>query len=136
MRHQKGIKKLGRTGAHRRALLRNLATALFRHERIETTEVKAKALRSYAEKLITLGKQGDLHARRMAAADVRDHEILQKLFSDIGPRFKDRKGGYTRVLKTETRRGDAAPLALIELVDYKPTAGAASGGETVAAASK
>jgi large subunit ribosomal protein L17 len=134
MRHQKTIKKLGRTGAHRLALLRNLATALFRHERIETTEVKAKALRSYADKLITLGKRGGLHARRMAARDVRDHEVLQKLFADIGPRFKERQGGYTRVLKTETRRGDSAPLALIELVDYDVAAGATRGEKPAAEA--
>ncbi len=115
MRHQKGIKKLGRTSAHRRALLRNLATELFRHERIETTVVKAKALRSYAEKLITLGKRGDLHARRLAARDVRDHEILQKLFGELAPRFATRHGGYTRVVRTTVRKGDAAELALIEL---------------------
>ncbi len=125
MRHQKGVKKLGRNGAHRKALMRNLATALFRHERIETTEVKAKALRSYADKLITLGKKGDLAARRLAAEDVHDHEILKKLFDEIGPRFKERAGGYTRVLKTGTRRGDAAETALIELVDYKAAAAAA-----------
>ncbi|MBN1959542.1 MAG: 50S ribosomal protein L17 [Deltaproteobacteria bacterium] len=118
MRHQKATKKLGRNSSHRSSLLSNLAMALFRHERIETTEVKAKALRSYAEKLITLGKRGDLHARRLAARNVHDHEILQKLFSEIGPRFKERQGGYTRVLKTGTRRGDAADLAFIELVDF------------------
>ena len=119
MRHQKGVKKLGRNGSHRGALLRNLATELFRHERIRTTEVKAKALRGYAEKLITLGKKGDLSARRLAARDVQDHEILRKLFAEIAPRFKERAGGYTRVLKLEHRHGDAASMALIELVDYK-----------------
>jgi large subunit ribosomal protein L17 len=135
MRHQKTIKKLGRTGSHRLALLRNLATALFRHGRIETTEIKAKALPSYADKLITLGKRGDLHARRMAARDVHDHEMLQKLFADIGPRFKERQGGYTRVLKTRTRRGDAAALAFIELVDFSATSGATT-HEKAAAESK
>jgi large subunit ribosomal protein L17 len=125
MRHQKGVKKLGRNGSHRSALLRNLATALFRHERIETTEVKAKALRSYADKLITLGKKGDLAARRLAARDVQDHEVLRKLFAEIGPRFKDRQGGYTRVLKLGIRHGDAADMALIELVDRAAAAPAA-----------
>ncbi len=119
MRHQKGVKKLGRNGSHRGALLRNLATELFRHERIRTTEVKAKALRGYAEKLITLGKKGGLSARRQAARDVQDHDVLRKLFADIAPRFKERPGGYTRVLKLEHRHGDAAAMALIELVDYK-----------------
>lgn len=124
MRHQKGVKKLGRNGSHRGALLRNLATELFRHERIRTTEVKAKALRGYAEKLITLGKKGDLSARRLAAKDVQDHDVLRKLFADIAPRFKERPGGYTRVLKLEHRHGDAAAMALIELVDYKSAAAA------------
>jgi len=124
MRHQKGVKKLGRNGSHRGALLRNLATELFRHERIRTTEVKAKALRGYAEKLITLGKKGDLSARRLAAKDVHDHDVLRKLFADIAPRFKERPGGYTRVLKLEHRHGDAAAMALIELVDYKSAAAA------------
>jgi large subunit ribosomal protein L17 len=122
MRHQVGTKKLGRTTAHKIALLRNLATELFRHERINTTEPKAKVLRSFAEKLITLGKRGDLHARRQAARDVRDHAVLQKLFAEIGPRFSARAGGYTRVLKTGFRRGDNAATAMIELVDYKPVA--------------
>ncbi len=124
MRHQKGVKKLGRNGSHRGALLRNLATELFRHERIRTTEVKAKALRGYAEKLITLGKKGDLSARRQAARDVQDHDVLRKLFAEIAPRFKERPGGYTRVLKLEHRHGDAAAMALIELVDYKSAAAA------------
>jgi large subunit ribosomal protein L17 len=113
MRHQKGIKKLGRASAHRSALMRNLATELFRHERIQTTEARAKALRSFADRLITLGKRGDLHA---------------------GPRFKERAGGYTRVLKLATRRGDAASLALIELVDFAAAAKAPEvGGEKKAA---
>ncbi len=123
MRHRVAGKKLNRTSAHRTALLRNLATSLFRHERIETTESKAKALRPYAEKLITLGKRGDLHARRLAARDIRDHEVLRKLFDELASRFKARAGGYTRILKTERRRGDAAQQALIELVDRpKPEA--------------
>ena len=106
-------------------MLRNQATSLLRHERIETTGAKAKALRSYADKLITLGKKGDLAARRLAAEDVHDHEVLKKLFDEIAPRFKERAGGYTRVLKVGTRRGDAADVALIELVDYKAAAAAA-----------
>jgi large subunit ribosomal protein L17 len=94
-----------------------MATSLFRHERIQTTVPKAKELRSVAEKLITLAKRGDLHARRQAARIVKDHEILQKLFSDLGPRFANRPGGYTRVLRVGVRAGDNAPIAIIELVD-------------------
>lgn len=117
MRHGKKIKKMGRTASHRRATLRNMATALFQHERIETTTAKAKALRPYAERLITLAKRGDLHARRQAARDIQDREILGKLFDDLGPRFSERPGGYTRVLKLGARKGDAAEMALIELVE-------------------
>jgi len=117
MRHGHGIAKLGRTGSHRRATMRNLAIALFQHERIITTAAKAKALRSYAERLIGLAKRGDLHARRLAARQIHDKAVLQRLFSDIGPRFAERPGGYTRVLKMGNRRGDNAPQALIELVD-------------------
>lgn len=134
MRHQRGTKKLGKNSSHRQAMLRNLATALFRHGRIETTQVKAKSLRSFAEKLITLGKRGDLHARRLAARDLHDHEILQKLFGEIAPRFAERKGGYTRVLKLEARRGDAASMALIELVDHRAQAAAAEDEKSGAAA--
>ena len=122
MRHLNGIKKLGRNTSHRRALLRNMAISLFLHERIETTTMKAKVLRPYAEKLITLGKRGDLHARRLAARHVHDHEVLQKLFGDLAERFRTREGGYTRVLHTGVRRGDAAETALIELVDYQQKA--------------
>lgn len=117
MRHGKKIHKMGRTASHRRATLRNMATALFEHERIETTTAKAKALRPYAERLITLAKKGDLHARRRAARDIQNREILGKLFDDLGPRFAERPGGYTRVLKLGTRKGDAAEMALIELVE-------------------
>lgn len=119
MRHNNGLKKLGRTGAHRRALLRNLATSLFLHERIETTAAKAKALRPFAERLITLGKRGDLHARRLAARHIQDHDALKKLFVDISGRFQERQGGYTRVLKTGIRRGDNSELAIIELVERR-----------------
>lgn len=120
MRHQKGIKKLGRTSQHRAAMLRNMVTSLFQHGRIHTTEAKAKALRPFAERLVTLAKRGDLHARRLAAKDVRDGEVLKTLFSDIAEANQSRNGGYTRVLKTGKRRGDNAPTALIELVDYAP----------------
>ena len=97
--------------------MRNMATSLFRYERIETTTAKAKELRPFAERLITLGKRGDLHARRLAGRLIADRQILGKLFDDIGPRFTERPGGYTRILKLGNRRGDAAEMALIELVD-------------------
>jgi large subunit ribosomal protein L17 len=117
MRHLKQGRKLGRTSAHRKALLRNLATALFSHERITTTEPKAKELRRVADKLVTLGKRGDLHARRQALQVIRSTDIVRKLFDDIAPRFAERKGGYTRVLRLGYRAGDAAAMAIIELVD-------------------
>lgn len=120
MRHLKKGRKFGRTSAHRRAMYRNMAISLFRHERIETTAAKAKSLRGFAERLITLAKRGDLHARRLAARDIRDHEVLQKLFDDLAERFRERPGGYTRVLKTGFRRGDNSKTALIELVDKAP----------------
>ena len=123
MRHLNGIKKLNRNGSHRRSLLRNMAIALFRHERIHTTHIKAKVLRPFAERLITLAKRGDLHARRLAARDVHDAEVLQKLFGEIAPLFAARPGGYTRVLKTGTRRGDNSMTALIELTDRTPDLG-------------
>ena len=117
MRHLKQGRKLGRTSAHRKALLRNLATALFEHERITTTEPKAKELRRVADRLVTLGKRGDLHARRQALQVVRSTDIVRKLFDDIAPRFAERRGGYTRVLRLGYRAGDAAAMAIIELVD-------------------
>ena len=116
MRHRKKGRNLSRTASHRRAVLRNLATSLFRHERIETTTAKAKELRPFAERLITLAKRGDLHARRLAARKIADREVLGKLFDDIAPRFADRPGGYTRILKVGVRKGDAAEMSLIELV--------------------
>ena len=97
--------------------MRNMATALFRHGRIETTTAKAKELRPYAERLITLAKRGDLHARRLAARRIQDHQVLRQLFGDIGPKFSERPGGYTRILKLGPRQGDAADMSLIELVD-------------------
>ena len=117
MRHKRQGRKLGRTSAHRKAMLSNMAVALFQHEKIKTTLPKSKELRRTAEKLITLAKRGDLHARRMAARTIRDKEILKKLFDDIGPRFAERNGGYTRIVKTGTRFGDGAPMSVIELVD-------------------
>lgn len=116
MRHLNTGRKFSRTTAHRQALFRNMATALFRHERIETTDQKAKELRGVVEKLITLAKRGDLHARRQAHQDVRDQEVLAKLFSEIGPRFKTRPGGYTRITKSRIRKGDNATLSILELV--------------------
>ena len=117
MRHRVKGRGLSRTPSHRKATLRNMATSLIRHERIETTTAKAKELRPFAERLITLGKRGDLHSRRLAGRSISDREILGKLFDDVGPRFNERPGGYTRILKLGSRRGDAAEMALIELVD-------------------
>ncbi len=116
MRHRKKGRNLSRSPSHRRATLRNMATSLFRHERITTTTARAKELRPYAERLITLARRGDLHARRLAARRIADREILGKLFDDIGPRYAERPGGYTRILKLGNRQGDAADMALIELV--------------------
>ena len=116
MRHKKKGRKLGRTSAHREAMLANMATSLFDHEKIKTTEPKSKELRRTTEKLITLAKRGDLHARRLAAKKIRDKKILKKLFDDIGPRYVDRNGGYTRIVKLGERFGDCAPMAVIELV--------------------
>jgi large subunit ribosomal protein L17 len=117
MRHLKQGRKLGRTTAHRKALLRNLATALLEHERIITTEPKAKELRRVADKLVTLGKRGSLHARRQALQVVQSNAAVQKLFNEIAPRFAERQGGYTRILRLGYRSGDAAAMAVIELVD-------------------
>lgn len=116
MRHRKKGRQLSRTASHRKAVLRNLATSLFRHERVETTQAKAKELRPFAERLITLAKRGDVHARRLVGRKIADREILGKLFDDIGPRYESRPGGYTRILKTGSRRGDGAEMAFIELV--------------------
>jgi len=116
MRHRKKGRKLSRTASHKRATMRNLATSLFRHGRIETTTAKAKELRPYAERLVTLAKRGDLHARRLAATRIQDRAVLGVLFDDIAPRFAERPGGYTRILKLGNRKGDAAEMSLIELV--------------------
>ena len=117
MRHRKKGRKLQRTASHRRAMLRNMATSLFRHERIETTTAKAKELRPYAERLITLARRGDLHARRLVARKIQDREGLGKLFDEISSRYAERPGGYTRILKLGNRKGDAAEISLIELVN-------------------
>ena len=117
MRHRKKGRKLSRTASHRRATLRNMASSLFRHGQIETTTAKAKELRPYAERLITLARRGDLHARRLAGTRIREREVLGILFDELGPRFKDRPGGYTRILKVGTRKGDAAEMSRIQLVD-------------------
>jgi large subunit ribosomal protein L17 len=117
MRHGHAHRKLNRTAEHRRAMFANMAASLIRHEQIVTTLPKAKDLRPIVEKLVTLGKRGDLHARRQAIAEMRDVAMVKKLFDVIGPRYKDRNGGYTRVLKAGYRYGDSAAVAVIEFVD-------------------
>ncbi|MES0371104.1 MAG: 50S ribosomal protein L17 [Mariprofundaceae bacterium] len=117
MRHRKHRGSLGLPTGHRRAVMANLATALLTHGRIETTQAKARAVRPYVEKLISLGKAGDLHSRRQALAKLRHRPIVDVLFNDVAPVFAERTGGYTRIIKTRFRAGDAAPMAIIELVD-------------------
>ena len=117
MRHRKSGGKLGRTSAHRKAMLRNMVTSLLDEERIQTTDAKAKELRKWADKMITLGKRADLHARRNAMRTLRSKEVTEKVFGELADRYRDRPGGYTRILKLGNRVGDAAPLSLIELVD-------------------
>jgi large subunit ribosomal protein L17 len=122
MRHRKAGRKLGRSSGHRRALYRNLITEFFRNERIRTTEAKAKAIRGQAEKLITLAKRGSLpewrvHARRLAARRLNDPLIVKKLFDELAPRYEGRPGGYTRILKLGRRKGDGAPMVILELVE-------------------
>ncbi|MCH5290147.1 MAG: 50S ribosomal protein L17 [Treponema sp.] len=119
MNHMTGFNPLSRTSAHRRAMSRNMVTSLFRYERITTTKAKAKEVRKAAEKLITRGKVDTVHNRRIAAKFIADERILNKLFTELGPRMKDRKGGYTRILKMGFRQGDAADVVILELVDYK-----------------
>jgi large subunit ribosomal protein L17 len=116
MRHLKAGRKLGRTSSHRLATLRNMVTSLLEHEKIQTTDAKAKELKRLADKMITLGKRGDLHARRQSLRIIRDKNVAKKLFDDIAPRFKDRNGGYTRIMKMRRRPGDNAPISIIELV--------------------
>ena len=116
MRHRAKGRQLSRTSTHRRAMLNNMATSLFEHGRVVTTEAKAKELRPFAEKLITLARRGDLHARRLVQRKIKDRETLSRLFSEIGPRFAARPGGYTRILKLGHREGDGADIARIELL--------------------
>ena len=133
MRHRRTVPKLGRTAAHRKAMLRNMVTSLFREGRVETTVPKAKEARRVAERMITVAKRGNLHARRRASRVVRDAAVLKKLFDDIAPRFATRPGGYTRILKTGFRAGDNAPLSILELL---PDEKAKAGDKTPAAEKK
>ena len=117
MRHNKSGKRLGRNTPHRTAMLRNMVTSLFEHEKLTTTDARAKELRKVADRMITLGKRGDLHARRQVLSIIRDQKVVAKLFDQIGPRYKDRPGGYTRIIKVGTRLGDNAPQSIIALVE-------------------
>ena len=117
MRHRQSGRKLNRTSSHRKSLFKNMAQALLKHEQIVTTLPKAKELKRVVEKLITLGKKGNLHSRRLAFNQIRDKDMVSKLFDSLAKRYSDRKGGYTRVLKAGFRYGDTAPMAVIELVD-------------------
>jgi large subunit ribosomal protein L17 len=133
MRHARGYRRLNRTHEHRKALFANMAGSLIEHEQIKTTLPKAKELRPIIEKLITLAKRGDLHARRQADAQLKEDKHVARLFEILGPRYKDRQGGYVRVLKAGFRYGDMAPLAIIEFVDRDPNAkGAADKARTAA----
>ena len=116
MRHGKSGKKLGRTSSHRIAMLRNMVTSFLKHEKIRTTDVKAKELKKVAEKMVTLGKRGDLHARRQASAFVRDRAVITKLFDELSVRYRDWNGGYTRIVKMGSRNGDNAPMSTIEFI--------------------
>lgn len=131
MRHRNSGRKLNRTAEHRKAMFANMAAALIKHEQIVTTLPKAKDLRRVTERLITLAKRGDLHARRVVASRLRDDAMVAKLFETIGPRYKERPGGYTRVLKAGFRYGDSAPMAVIELVDRDESAKGLDSGPVV-----
>ncbi len=131
MRHAKSGRKFNRTASHRKAMVANMAVALIKHEQIKTTLPKAKDLRRVVDRLITLGKRGSLHARRQALSTLRDDAIAAKLFDQLGPRYKDRPGGYTRVLKAGFRYGDMAPMAVIELVDRDTDAKGQDSGPTM-----
>ena len=122
MRHARAGKKLGRDSAHRKSLYSNLAGALITHGRIKTTEAKAKAVKPFAEQMITLGKRGDLAARRKALAELRSTDVVHTLFTEVAPRFAERPGGYSRIVKLGMRQGDAAELVYLELVDHDPAA--------------
>ncbi|WAC90698.1 50S ribosomal protein L17 [Mycobacterium sp. Aquia_213] len=128
--------RLGGSSSHQKALLANLATSLFEHDRIKTTEPKARALRPYAEKLITHAKKGTLHNRREVLKKIRDKDVVHKLFEEIGPFFADREGGYTRIIKVEARKGDNAPMAVIELVQEKTVTSEADRARRVKASKK
>ncbi|WP_029039804.1 50S ribosomal protein L17 [Cucumibacter marinus] len=130
MRHRKAGRKLNRTASHRKAMFANMAASLIKHEQIVTTLPKAKELRPVVEKLITLAKRGDLHARRQAVARMRDEAMVHKLFETLGPRYQDRPGGYCRIMKAGFRHGDNAPIAVIELVDRDPAAKGVDSGPT------
>ena len=134
MRHGNAHRKLNRTAEHRRAMFANMAAALIKHEQITTTLPKAKELRPIVEKLVTLGKRGDLHARRQAISAVRDVEQVGKLFGVLGPRYAERNGGYIRVLKAGFRYGDNAPMAVIEFVDRDPAEKGKDSGPVMVAA--
>ncbi len=121
MRHARSGRKLGRDSSHRKALYANLAGALIEHGRIKTTEAKAKAVKPLAEQMITLGRRGDLAARRRAVSVLRSKDVVHQLFAEVAPRFADRPGGYTRIVKLGPRQGDAADMVYLELVDYEPT---------------
>ena len=130
MRHGYSGRRLNRSVSHRKAMFANMATSLLKHEQIITTLPKAKDLRRVVDRLITLGKRGDLHARRQAAAVLREDKVVSKLFDELAERYKERNGGYTRVLKAGFRRGDMAPVAVIELVDRDPDAKGTDSGPT------
>ena len=129
MRHRKRHGKLGRTSSHRKALLRNMVTSLLEHERIETTDAKAKEVRRVAERMITMGKRGSLHARRQALSVVRSRDVAAKLFGELAERYRERAGGYTRVLKVRQRVGDAASMSIVELVDGSIAGAGGTGGK-------
>ena len=119
MRHRKAGRKLGRITSHREAMMRNMVTSVLEHERIVTTVPKAKEARRVVDQMITLGKRGDLHARRQAMSYVRSKSVVAKMFDELSPQYAERRGGYTRIVRTGVRAGDAAPMAILELVDYK-----------------
>ena len=129
MRHNKSGKRLGRNTPHRNAMLRNMVTSLLDHEKITTTDARAKELRKVVDRMITLGKRGDLHARRQVLNVIRDQKVVAKLFEQIGPRYKDRPGGYTRIIKVGSRLGDNAPQSIIALVEEEMTSTATVAAE-------
>ncbi len=136
MRHLNKGRKLSRSGSHRQALLRNMATSLFLHGKIETTEAKAKELRGVADRLVTIAKKNTLHAKRLAAGFIRTREVLVKLFDEIAPGFAERNGGYTRIIKTRIRHGDAAPMSIIELMPSGAPVGKSGRGPAAPAIKK